>query len=92
VAISEGAAVPADGPPTGLTPRQTGVLDFEQLLWHRQASKDNEIRVRLGMSPASYYVELSRIIETDAAMAYAPLLVQRLRSRIALAGSWGHAS
>lgn len=71
-----------------LTPLQESILAFERLTWRRAGEKDNEIRARFGISPAAYYVELSRLIESDAAMAYDPLLVQRLQRRIAQRAAW----
>lgn len=66
-----------------LTPMQESILAFERLTWRRAGEKDNEIRARFGLSPAAYYVELSRLVDCDSAMAYDPLLIQRLQRRIA---------
>lgn len=77
---------PGEGPVAEdamLSPVEVAILDFERTLWRRAAAKDDAIRVRFGISPTTYYVTLSRLIETDAAMAHDPLLVQRLRRRIA---------
>lgn len=71
-----------------LTARQEAMLDFERTRWRRPGEKDNAIRTRFGISPAAYYVELSRLIESDAAMLYDPLLVQRLHRRIEQRASW----
>lgn len=72
-----------------LTPLQESILEFERLRWRRPGEKDNAIRTRLGISPTAYYLELSRLIETDAAMAFDPLLVQRLHRRIDQHAAWG---
>lgn len=70
-----------------LAPEAASLLDFERHIWGRPARKDDAIRSRFGVSPAAYYLQLSRLIEQDEAMAYDPLLVQRLRRRIAQ--RWG---
>lgn len=62
-----------------LTGVETQILDFENTWWQSGSSKECEIRERFGLSAASYYQKLGRLIERPAALAYQPLLVKRLR-------------
>lgn len=84
---------PADTGPAGdgrpgstLAPLDEGILAFERRRWRSHSAKDEAIRTTFGLAPASYYVRLSRLVESDEAMAYDPLLVQRLQRRVAGAG------
>lgn len=71
-----------------LSPVEESVLAFERTQWRRASAKDDAIRARFGMSPAAYYSLLSRLIESDEALAFDPLLVQRLQRRVAERTSW----
>ena len=62
-----------------LDERGCAILDFEKSWWSLPASKESEIRERFGMSATRYYQELNGLIDTQAALAYDPLLVKRLR-------------
>ena len=73
--MSEPAAVL----PTGLTQQQAAILDFEKLWWSLPGSKEAEIRERFGISTTRYYQLINALIDTEAALAYDPLLVKRLR-------------
>lgn len=70
-------AVPAV--PDGLSELQAALLDFEKLWWSLPGSKESEIRERFDMSTTRYYQLLNALIDTEAALAYDPLLVKRLR-------------
>jgi len=63
----------------GLTESQADLLDFEKLWWSLPGSKEAEIRERFGISTTRYYQLLNALIDTEAALAYDPLLVKRLR-------------
>jgi uncharacterized protein DUF3263 len=62
-----------------LTPREQAMLDFEREWWQSTARKEDQIRERFDLSPSSYYRALQGLIEMDAACAYDPLTVKRLR-------------
>ncbi|WEK60474.1 MAG: DUF3263 domain-containing protein [Candidatus Microbacterium colombiense] len=62
-----------------LTERDRAVLAIEAA-WPRHGSaKEEVIRAQLGMSAARYYQVLGRLLESDAALEYDPMLVRRLR-------------
>ena len=63
----------------GLCGRDAAMLDFEGSWWQADQPKEDEIRVRFGMSSARYYQQLNTLIDQPAALEYAPLLVKRLR-------------
>ncbi len=65
--------------PVGLTESQAALLDFEKHWWSLPGSKEAEIRERFGLSTTRYYQLLNALIDTEAALAYDPLLVKRLR-------------
>ena len=64
--------------------RERSILDFEAE-WQQRAGarhnggKEEAIRARLGLTPPRYYQLLTRIVDTQAALAYDPMLVARLR-------------
>lgn len=62
-----------------LTDRDRAILTLEAA-WPRHGGvKEEMIRRQLGMSPARYYQLLGRLIETQQALEFDPLLVRRLR-------------
>jgi len=58
---------------------EAALLDFEGSWWRAERSKEDEIRARFGLSTARYYQQLNALIDQPEALAYAPLLVKRLR-------------
>ena len=64
---------------SGLSERDEALLDFEAGWWRAERPKDDEIRVRFGMSTPRYYQQLNTLIDRPEALAYSPLLVKRLR-------------
>ena len=62
-----------------LTDAERLLLDFEREWWQSTARKEDQIRERFDLSPSSYYRALQGLIEMDAACAYDPLTVKRLR-------------
>jgi hypothetical protein len=74
-----------DAPASGLLgERERSILEFEADWQHRAGArhdggKEEEIRARLGLTPPRYYQLLGRVIETQGALAYDPVLVARLR-------------
>lgn len=62
-----------------LTERDRAVLAME-IAWPRHSgAKEEVIRAQLGMSAVRYYQLLGRLIESEAALEYDPMLVRRLR-------------
>ncbi len=63
-----------------LTDDDQKILDFEGGGWWKYAgAKETAIRERFDCSSTIYYQRLNAIIDRDDALAYAPLLVRRLR-------------
>jgi hypothetical protein len=59
--------------------RWQDILDFERDWWKGSVRKERAIRGHFGLSPARYYQLLNRLIDRPEALAYDPMLVQRLR-------------
>ena len=59
--------------------RDSAVLDFESSWWLHPGPKDRAIRDFLGISAASYYQVLRRLLEDPEAMSHDPLTVKRLQ-------------
>lgn len=55
------------------------MLELEALTWHHAGAKESAINERFGLSATRYYQQLARLIETEAALAHNPILVNRLR-------------
>jgi hypothetical protein len=62
-----------------LSDRDRAILTLEAAWPRHSGMKEETIRTQLGMSPARYYQLLARLIETEEALAFDPLLVRRLR-------------
>ena len=62
-----------------LDARSRAVLDFERDWWKHAGAKEQAIRERFDVSPTRYYQLLNAVIDEDAAVAYDPMLVKRLR-------------
>jgi hypothetical protein len=62
-----------------LTEREREILEFERAWWMLDGSKEAAIREQLDLSPTRYYQVLSRLLDSDDALAFDPLLVRRLR-------------
>lgn len=65
------------------------VADLEVLLFekawnaHPGGAKEAAAREAFGLTPTGYYLRLARIIDLPAAEATEPVLVHRLRARVA---------
>lgn len=59
--------------------RDRAILALETLWPRHSGAKEEVIRAQLGMSAARYYQLLSRLIDSDAALEYDPMLIGRLR-------------
>lgn len=63
----------------GLSALDQAMLDLEAQAAHRTGAKQETIRSTLHMTSAQFYQRLNALIDTEAALAYAPMLVRRLR-------------
>ncbi|MDR0591999.1 MAG: DUF3263 domain-containing protein [Bifidobacteriaceae bacterium] len=73
-----GQAAPA-GRGAQLADLERRVLMFERQYWCYEGSKESAIRDLFEMEPTRYYELLSRLVDSDAALAFDPQLVKRLR-------------
>lgn len=64
---------------TELSERDVRLLAFESRGWRNPGTKEQAIRLELGISAARYYQLLNALIDSPAAARYDPLLVSRLR-------------
>lgn len=64
---------------TTLAERQRSILELERFWWRYPGAKEQAIGDRFDMSATRFYMELNTLIDTEAALAYDPLLVKRLR-------------
>ena len=62
-----------------LTERDRAILALEAAWPRHGGAKEDVIRTQLGMSAARYYQLLARLIDSDVALEYDPMLVRRLR-------------
>jgi hypothetical protein len=63
------------------TDRDREILDFEASWWTRPGSKAQAVRAHLGMSSSLYYRRLAALLDSEEAVAHAPMVVRRLRRR-----------
>ncbi len=62
-----------------LDEREKAVLDFERSWWKHAGVKEQAIKERFDMSATRYYQLLNELLEKQAALAYDPILVKRLK-------------
>ena len=62
-----------------LSERDRAILALETAWPRHGGAKEETIRTQLGMSSARYYQLLGRLLESEAALEYDPMLVRRLR-------------
>jgi len=62
-----------------LSDRDREILAVERHWWKYAGAKEQAIRDKFGMSATRYYQVLNALIDREAALAYDPLLVKRLR-------------
>ncbi|MBA2533343.1 MAG: DUF3263 domain-containing protein [Nocardioidaceae bacterium] len=72
-------ASPARGAAAELAERDQQVLAFERQWWRYAGAKEQAIRESFDMSATRYYQVLNALIDREAALAFDPLLVKRLR-------------
>jgi hypothetical protein len=65
--------------PSVLSDRDHRILTLERQTWRFIGAKEKAIRDELDVSATRYYQELNALIEREAALAFDPLLVKRLR-------------
>jgi hypothetical protein len=65
--------------PMELSDRERAILDFERGAWQLEGPKEAAIRAQLRLSPTRYYELLAGLCDSDAARAYDPLVIHRLR-------------
>jgi len=63
----------------GLDCRERALLDFEATWWRSQTPKADQIRTQFALSAPRYYQIINALIDRPEALAYNPMLVQRLR-------------
>ena len=59
--------------------RDRAILDFEREWWQHPGAKEDAIRQTFGLSPARYYQVLGKLMDSEAALVYDPMLVKRLQ-------------
>ena len=59
--------------------RDRAILDFEREWWQHPGAKEAAIRQTFGLSPARYYQVLGKLMDSEAALAYDPMLIKRLQ-------------
>ena len=62
-----------------LSARDQEILAFERQWWKYAGAKEQAIRELFDMSATRYYQVLNALIDREAALAFDPLLVKRLR-------------
>jgi hypothetical protein len=62
-----------------LSPEQRALLDFERRPFVGAGAKEQQIRTTFGIGATTYYQRLNALLESQAALAYDPVLVNRLR-------------
>lgn len=70
---------PVDTVVASLPARDARILDFEREWWKYAGAKEQAVREHFDVSPTRYYQLLNRILDDEAALAYDPMLVKRLR-------------
>lgn len=62
-----------------MTDLDMAVLDVEARFWRWAGAKERHVKESLGLSPARYYQLVAALLDDPEALAYAPLVVHRLR-------------
>lgn len=62
-----------------LTDRDRAILTFEKQWWRHAGSKEQAIRDKFQVSATRYYQMLNALLDSEAALAYEPEVVKRLR-------------
>lgn len=67
------------GAVAGLSERDAQILSFERQWWKYAGAKEEAVRELFALTPTRYYQILNALIDTQAALAFDPMLVKRLR-------------
>lgn len=59
--------------------RAEEILAFERAWWQYAGAKEDAILERFGLSSTAYYQLLNALLDDEAAQAFDPLLVKRLK-------------
>lgn len=70
------------------TDADRALLDLERSTWRHAGSKERAMREQLDLTPTAYYARLNLLIDTPAALAAEPVLVNRLRRMRAARRPW----
>jgi nanoRNase/pAp phosphatase (c-di-AMP/oligoRNAs hydrolase) len=62
-----------------LTDRDRAILVFEKQWWRHAGSKEQAIRDTFSVSATRYYQMLNALLDNEAALAFEPEVVKRLR-------------
>lgn len=62
-----------------MTDLERAILDFEARWWQQRGNKEAEVVRRFEMSAIRYAQKLNQILDNPEALAYNPILVNRLR-------------
>jgi len=63
----------------GLTDLEVRILEFERSWWQYAGAKESAIKELFDLSAPAYYQLLNDLIDREAALIAAPMLVKRLR-------------
>ena len=63
---------------SGLSDREKVILDIASQWFRHAGAREQLIGDRLGISATRFYQELNALIDTERALAYAPVTVHRL--------------
>jgi len=72
-------AVAPTATPAQLSERDQAVLAFERQWWRHVGAKEEAIRATFGLSAARYYQLLGALVDSPLALAFDPMLVNRLQ-------------
>ena len=62
-----------------LTDHDLAILATERQFWKTPGAKEEAIRDQLGMTPVRYYQRVNKLLNSEAALAYDPVTVKRMR-------------
>jgi len=65
--------------PDLLSDREREILEVERRWWRFPGAKEQAVRDQLDMSMTRYYQALNQLVDREAALAFDPLLVNRVR-------------
>ena len=78
-AANGGRSAASAGPAGTLSERDQAILAFERSWWEFAGAKEQAVREKFDMSATRYYQVLNALLDSEAALAFDPLLVKRLR-------------